>query len=71
MLKNVGSVDKIFRLVVGVALLALPFVSGLAAFEGAVPVAISVIAGVVLIATAVVNFCPVYRLLGIRTTSKV
>lgn len=66
--KNVGSTDKIIRILVGVVLLALAFVS-LGGFATAGGV-IATVVGVVLIATAVINFCPAYRLLGLRTNKE-
>lgn len=65
--RNVGSVDRIVRLVVGALLVVLPFVSSMALFNSSAGTAVSVIVGVVLIATALMNFCPIYRVLGIRT----
>ena len=67
MAKNVGSADKIIRLIAGVLLIALPFVSGLATFESSAVTIGSVAVGAVLIGTALFNFCPAYRLLGIRS----
>jgi hypothetical protein len=55
---NVGSADKIARLVVGALLivLALTNVIGVWGWIGVVP-----------IATALMNWCPAYTLLGIKT----
>ncbi|MCO4843783.1 MAG: DUF2892 domain-containing protein [Yoonia sp.] len=58
MIKNVGSPDRIARLVIG-ALLVLLALTGTIGVWGWI--------GVVLIATAVLNFCPLYRILGINT----
>jgi len=64
MTANVGSADRLIRIIMGLFLLVLPFamswVNPIAAFG--VP-----IIGVVLIVTALVRFCPAYRLFGIRT----
>jgi hypothetical protein len=66
MTPNVGSADRIVRLVVGLVLVVLPFLPGL---ETAAPWlrwgALAV--GLVMIATAAMRFCPAYTLLGIRT----
>jgi hypothetical protein len=57
---NVGSVDRIVRVVVGAALLALFFVlDALLRYIGLV--------GLVPLATAAFNWCPLYTLLGINT----
>lgn len=58
MIKNVGSPDRIARLVIG-TLLVLLALTGTIGVWGWI--------GVVLIATAVLNFCPLYRILGINT----
>lgn len=57
MKRNVGNVDRIVRIVAGVAVIAagLYFQSWLGAL------------GLVLIGTALVGFCPLYTLLGINT----
>lgn len=56
--KNVGTVDKVLRLIVGLGLIALAL-TGIIGWWGLI--------GVVPIVTALVNFCPLYRLIGIRT----
>lgn len=67
-MKNVGSIDKKFRLLSGIVLLALSFLllGGFNTMLGAV----GIIVGIVLIATGVFNFCPAYKLLGIGTINK-
>ena len=56
--KNVGTIDRILRIVVGAVLIALVFV-GPKTMWGWI--------GVIPLATAFVGFCPAYRLLGLRT----
>ena len=57
---NVGSVDKWLRIVVGVLLIAWAATSGpMWAWIGVVP-----------IATGLLNFCPLYRLIGIDTCKR-
>ena len=58
MLKNVGGVDRILRIVVGVVLLALA-ASGQVGAWGWV--------GVVLLATGLFSFCGAYTLFGFNT----
>lgn len=67
MTANLGSTDRILRIVLGIILLAAPFLSGVGLFTSGVATAISVIAGIVMIATAGMRFCPIYRVFGIRT----
>jgi len=56
--KNVGSIDRILRALIGIALIAWAAVLGgpVWAWIGIVP-----------LATAGMSFCPAYTLLGIRT----
>jgi hypothetical protein len=60
MTANVGLIDRILRLLVGVGLLAFFFLG-----EGGVRW-LGLI-GLVLLATAVFGWCPAYRLLGLST----
>ena len=69
MIKNVGSTDRLVRLIVGVILLviAVPSLAGMA-FVGLGGWAWLVgLVGVVLLATGLLNFCYAYTLLGINT----
>ena len=60
MKSNVGGIDKILRIVVGLGLLSLLyFLEGNARWWGLV--------GLVPLATGLINFCPLYTLLGINT----
>lgn len=59
MIKNVGSIDKILRLVIGVVLVALVFVGPKTPWGWI---------GLVLIGTAFMNWCPIYRALGMNTS---
>ena len=67
MTNNVGKLDRIFRLVLGIVLLAAPFISGMALFQSGTATIISVIVGLVMIGTSAMKFCPLYRVLGIQT----
>jgi len=55
---NVGTIDKVLRVIIGVALISLVFV-GLQTPWGWI--------GVIPIVTALVSFCPLYAILGIKT----
>ncbi|MDO8347723.1 MAG: DUF2892 domain-containing protein [Rugosibacter sp.] len=55
---NVGGIDRILRIVVGLALIGWAFAGGpVWAWIGIVP-----------LATALINFCPLYTLIGINTS---
>jgi len=57
-MKNVGSLDRVLRAIVGLVLLSLVFVG---------PRTLWGLIGLVPLGTAVVSFCPAYRLFGIKT----
>lgn len=57
---NVGSVDRVLRAGVGIALIGLTLTGTIGAWGWI---------GVVPLATALVGFCPAYSLLGLNTCS--
>ena len=61
MKSNLGTVDRILRIVVGLGLLSIIFVG---------PQTLWGLVGLVPLVTALVGFCPAYRLLGICTTGR-
>lgn len=63
--KNVGTIDRVIRAVVGVAAVIGAFSLGLTSVWGIVLAVVAVIA----LVTAIVGFCPLYRLFGISTQS--
>jgi len=60
-ISNEGSVDRVIRVVLGLALLALVFVG---------PKTMLGLVGLVPLATGLLGFCPAYRLIGFSTRSK-
>lgn len=58
MIKNVNSIDQVIRIVTGAVLVSLVFVGPQTPWGWI---------GIVLIATGFMNFCPIYRMLGIST----
>ena len=60
---NIGTPERIIRLILGVALLLLPLVVTL----GTLWSWVSVIIGLVLIATGILRFCPASSIFGINT----
>ena len=67
MTMNVGTIDRAFRLVLGVVLLVAPFISGMALFNSTIVTAISVIAGIIMLATSLTRSCPLYSIFGMKT----
>ena len=58
--RNVGKADRLIRLVAGAALVA-------AAAFGAIGVWGYI--GLIFVATAFMNFCPIYKIIGVKTCS--
>lgn len=61
MTQNVGTIDRIFRAVVGLALISLVFFGPQTPWGWV---------GVIPLATALIGWCPPYALLGINTCGK-
>jgi hypothetical protein len=60
MTKNIGETDKAFRIVFGLAILAITFIG---------PKTLWGLLGFIPLITGLVNFCPLYSLMGINTCS--
>ncbi|MDR3372475.1 MAG: DUF2892 domain-containing protein [Ancalomicrobiaceae bacterium] len=71
-MQNIGTLDRIVRIVLGVVLLAVAFVPTVDAALH-VPVLagpwqwVVAIVGAVALVTGLVRICPLYRVLGLRT----
>jgi hypothetical protein len=63
MTTNESSIDRIIRLVIGVAALVGAFAVGVGSVGGI----ILAVVGAVMLVTAAVGFCPLYRVFGIST----
>jgi len=63
MTKNESSMDRIVRLVVGVVAVVLAFMVG----AGSVGGVILLVVAAIMLVTAAVGFCPLYRVFGIST----
>lgn len=63
MKKNVGTIDRVIRALVGLAGIAV-FATGVV--SGTLGI-IALVAGVVLLGTAAIGWCPPYALLGINS----
>jgi len=59
--KNVGTVDRIARIILGVALISLVFVGPKSAWGWI---------GLIPLLTGLLSWCPAYRLVGINTCRK-
>ena len=56
--KNIGSTDRWIRIIVGVVLIVLTLTDTIGAWGWL---------GIIPLATALINFCPLYRLIGLST----
>ena len=61
MTSNIGSLDRILRVLVGLGLLSLIFVG---------PKTLWGLVGLVPLGTALIGLCPAYRLLGLNTCAR-
>lgn len=64
---NVGTVDRILRIALGALLINLPFTTSFDLWASDILNYATPIVGVVLVLTAIVRFCPLYRLVGAST----
>jgi hypothetical protein len=67
MFSNVGTVDRLLRLVVGAALIAAPLINFMGLGASATVTYLMIAVGVILGATAVFGICPLYKLIGVST----
>ena len=63
MTTNESTLDRIIRAVVGVVALVVAVVVGMGSLGGI----LLVVVGGILVVTAAVGFCPLYRILGLST----
>jgi len=66
MKKNIGTIDKIIRIIAAV-IISMVYISGVV--TGALGFIFLIIGGILLI-TAVIDFCPLYKLLKFKGTKK-
>ena len=66
MKKNMGTIDKVIRILVAIAVAVLYF-AGI--ISGTVAIVLLILAGIFIL-TSVISFCPLYLPFGINTGSK-
>lgn len=64
---NVGNIDRIVRIVVGLALILSPYLVTLGLWDNTIVRVLVQLVGLVLVSTALFRFCPLYRLIGVNT----
>ena len=66
MIKNISSSDRITRIILSLSLFTLAYFQFNHTITGIVLVAL----GVIFIGTALLNFCPIYKIFGISSFKK-
>jgi len=66
MAKNVGTVDRVIRIILGLVLVG----AGIAGFVSVPWLYIVLLIGVILLLTGIMQRCPAYTLLGLSTLKK-
>ena len=67
MTTNIGTIDRLLRAALGLALLYLAFVGGSQLFAAPLLKYGAAAIGIVMLATATVRMCPLYAILGVKT----
>ena len=64
---NVGTIDRFFRALISILLIAAPFTVASDLWANPVLKYGAIVAGLVMLAVAATRFCPVYAILGVRS----
>ena len=67
MIVNVGTLDRVVRAILGVALLWLAFASGFPVMDSAFAKYGAALVGVVMLVVAAMRHCPIYSIFGFKT----
>ena len=67
MTTNVGTIDRILRVSLGLGLLYLAFLSGMPAFECGLVKYGAAVVGVVMLVVAATRVCPIYSIFSFKT----
>ena len=67
MTANIGTIDRLLRAVLGLVLIFFPLLNMPAIWSSGLLAYASMAVGLVLVLTALVRFCPLYRVLGLST----
>ncbi len=66
MKKNIGTIDKVIRILIAVVVVVLYFAK---VISGTLAI-ILLILSAVLVVTSLINFCPIWSMLGVSTRKK-
>jgi len=67
MKKNMGAIDRAFRILIAVAIIVIYFTTNL--LSGTLAIILLVVSGI-FIATSFISFCPLYLPFGINTSGR-
>lgn len=70
MTSNVGTIDRVLRLVIGAFLILAPLLNIVGLGANTIVAYVLMVVGGILALTAVFGTCPMYNLLGINTKSE-
>ncbi len=65
---NVGSADRVIRIIAGAILVVLPLLGIVGTASSTLGIVLMIV-GAVLVVTGFVSFCPLYRIIGASTRS--
>ena len=68
MTANVGTWDRFVRLIIGIALIVAPLINFMGMGSSSTLAYVLMAVGAILIVTAAIGFCPLYRILGMSTS---
>lgn len=63
MKKNMGTADRVIRIVIALAMAALIFTGTVTGVWGTV----ALVVGIIFIGTSLLSFCPLYAIVGLKT----
>jgi hypothetical protein len=66
MKKNLGSIDKVIRILIAAVVVVLYFTK---VVSGTLGIVLLIVAGIIAL-TAIIDFCPIWAVLGINTKKK-
>lgn len=64
---NVGTIDRFIRALLGIVLIAAPFVMTSQVWANPIYKYLAIVVGLVMLSVAATRICPIYSILGIRT----
>ncbi|MBD3665425.1 YgaP family membrane protein [Sulfitobacter aestuariivivens] len=67
MTANLGSPDRLLRAILGIALIVLPLLNMPAIWSSSALAYGSIAVGLILVLSALIRFCPLYRIFGVST----